>query len=132
MDQFASYNIATININTISNETKLNALRTFCRTMDLDIVFLQEVGESQLSIPGYNVITNVDQARRGTAIAMKQYIRFSNIEKSLDSRLVAVRVGSTTLINIYASQTQLCEQNENLSLERHCLSIYDIIPTTYY
>lgn len=102
MTTFASYNVATININTIANETKLNALRNFVRTMDLDIVFLQEVENEQLSIPGYNVIANVDIARRGTAIAVKEYIQFSHVEKSLDGRLTALRVGNTTLANIYA------------------------------
>ena len=56
----SSYNIATININAISNATKLEVLKTFIRTMDLDIIFLQEVCISDLSIPGYNVICNVD------------------------------------------------------------------------
>lgn len=102
MDQFVSYNVATININTITNETKLNALRTFCRTMELDIVFLQEVENKQISIPGYNIVTNIDQSRRGTAIALKEYIRFSHVEKSLDGRLIALRVENTTLVNIYA------------------------------
>lgn len=113
MDQFVSYNVATININTIANETKLNALRTFCRTMDLDIVFLQEVENAQLAIPGYNVVTNVDHSRRGTAIALKEYIRFSHVEKSLDGRLIAVRVENTTLANIYApSGTALRAERE--------------------
>lgn len=113
MDQFVSYNVATININTIANEAKLNALRTFCRTMDLDIVFLQEVENAQLAIPGYNVVTNVDHSRRGTAIALKEYIRFSHVEKSLDGRLIAVRVENTTLANIYApSGTALRAERE--------------------
>ncbi|XP_055632515.1 uncharacterized protein LOC129772990 [Toxorhynchites rutilus septentrionalis] len=102
MSHRTSYNVATININTITNETKLNALRTFCRTMDLDIVFLQEVENEQLFIPGYNVVTNVDESRRGTAIALKEYIRFSHTEKSLNGRLIALRVENTTLANIYA------------------------------
>ena len=38
-----SCNIAFININTISSATKLEALKTFIRTMDLDVIFLQEV-----------------------------------------------------------------------------------------
>jgi exonuclease III len=99
---FTSYNIATVNINTITNSTKLNALKTFIRTMELDIVFLQEVENEQLILPGFNVIANVDQTRRGTAIALKAQIPFSNVEKSLDGRLVAVRVNNTTLCSVYA------------------------------
>ncbi|XP_058456401.1 uncharacterized protein LOC131433815 [Malaya genurostris] len=97
-----SYNVATININTITNPTKLNALHSFLRTLDIDIVFLQEVENEQLSLPGYNVICNVDHAKRGTAIALKEHIQFSNVEKSLDSRLTSLRINNTTLCNIYA------------------------------
>lgn len=99
---FFSYNIATININTITNPTKLNALQTFLRTMDLDVVFLQEVENNQLTLPGYNVVSNVDHTRRGTAIALKEHVEFSCVEKSLDGRLIALRVNNTTLANIYA------------------------------
>lgn len=98
---FLSYNIASINIYTITNPTKLNALHTFLRTMDLDIIFLQEVVNDQLTVPGYNVVSNVDYARRGTAIALKNHIQFDRVEKSLDSRLIALRVNNTTLVNVY-------------------------------
>lgn len=91
-----------MNINTITNTTKLNALRTFVRTMELDIVFLQEVENDQLTLPGFNVIANVDHARRGTAIAIKDQIPFSHVERSIDGRLIAVRVHDTTLCCIYA------------------------------
>ena len=108
-----SYNIASININTITNTTKLNALRTFLRTLDIDIAFLQEVENEQLLLPGYLVVSNVDHSRRGTAIALKEHIRFSNVEKSLDGRLIALRVQNTTLCNIYApSGTALRSERE--------------------
>lgn len=100
--EYTSVNIGTINIHTITNPTKINALRTFIRTVDLDIVFLQEVENEQLSLPGFNVVCNVDHARRGTAIALKEHIKFSHIEKSLDGRLLALRVHNTTLCNVYA------------------------------
>ena len=102
MAEFSSYNIATININNITNTTKIDALRTFIRTLELDIVFIQEIENEQLSLPGFNVICNVDQMRRGTAIALKDYIQFSHVEKSLDGRLIALRIQNTTLCNIYA------------------------------
>lgn len=109
-----SYNFATINICTITNETKLNALRNFIRTLDLDIVFLQEVATPELTIPGFNVITNVDHARRGTAIALKNHFRFTHVEKSIDSRLIALRIeGNVVLCNIYApSGSQMRAQRE--------------------
>lgn len=101
--EFHSYNIGTININNITNDTKLNALRHFVRSQDLDIVFLQEIENETLSIPGYNSVCNVDHTRRGTAILLKNYIRYTHVEKSLDSRLISLRINDTiTLCNIYA------------------------------
>lgn len=101
MAEFYSYNLATININNITNATKIDALRTFIRAQELDIVFLQEVENEQFSLPGFNVICNVDHARRGTAIALKEHIRYTHVEKSLDGRLIALRVENTTLCNVY-------------------------------
>lgn len=46
------------------------------RTLELDFVFLQEVQNEQLYIPGYNVVCNVDHTRRGTAIALRDHIAF--------------------------------------------------------
>lgn len=97
-----SYNISSINIGTITNPTKLNALRNFISSQNLDIVCLQEVENEQLSLPGFTVICNVDHTRRGTAIALKEYIQASHVEKSLDGRLLALRIHDTTICNIYA------------------------------
>ncbi|XP_062541831.1 uncharacterized protein LOC134209820 [Armigeres subalbatus] len=98
----ASYNLASINIGTITNQTKLNALRTFISSQSLDIVCLQEVENEQLSLPGFIVFANVDHTRRGTAVAVKDHIHVSHVEKSLDSRLIALRLHDTTICNVYA------------------------------
>lgn len=112
---FSSYNIATININTITNTTKLEALRTFIRTLELDIVFLQEVENDKLQIPGFNVICNVDNTRRGTAIALRDHIRYTHVEKSLDGRIVTARVNNVTLCCVYAhSGNQFRRERERL------------------
>ena len=97
-----SYNVASININTITSPTKINALRNFVNSQQLDIICLQEVENEQLTLPGYTVLSNVDHTRRGTAIALKEHIRFSHVEKSLDGRLIALRVQDTTICNVYA------------------------------
>jgi exonuclease III len=117
MDQHDNilYTIASININTISAQNKINALQTFARLLDLDIILLQEVDNEQLEISGFNIIFNVDESRRGTAIAIRDQIKFTNIEKSLDSRLICVRInGNITICNIYApSGTQQRGYREN-------------------
>ena len=56
-----------------------------------------------LSIPGYNVISNVNVVERGTAIALRDHLKFSHVESSLDSRLICLRLESNaTLCNVYA------------------------------
>lgn len=117
---YTSVNIGTININTITNPTKINALRTFIRTTDLDIVFLQEVENEQLALPGYNVICNIDHSRRGTAIALKEHIKYSHIEKSLDGRLLALRVHNTTLCTVYAPSGSALRAERERFFYQHC------------
>lgn len=98
-----SYNIASINTNAISNNTKIQSLRTFIRSVDLDIVLLQEVENPYLAIPGFNVITNVDNQKRGTAIALKSHMSFSNVQRSIDSRVISVTLdGGVKIVNVYA------------------------------
>lgn len=97
-----SYKIATINICNISNQTKIDALRSFIRSAELDIIFLQEVQSEELELPGYITIFNVDGQQRGTAVAVRDLYNLHNVEKSLDNRIISVRVGSVTFINIYA------------------------------
>lgn len=101
MDLF-SYRIATINICNISNETKLDALRSFIRSADLDVIFLQEVHNEQLFVPGFTLYFNVDVHQRGTAIAVRNQFCVHHVEKSLDNRIISMRIGHVTFINIYA------------------------------
>ena len=75
-----SYNIGCVNISAISNANKIQSLCTFICSMDFEIILLQEVENPYLSIPGFNVITNVDNCKRGTAIALKSHISFSNVQ----------------------------------------------------
>lgn len=102
MADMRSYKIATINMNAVTNTTKLDALNSFIWVSELDIVFLQEVALTTLSIPGFNVIFNVDERRRGTAIAIRNYFTYNNVERSLDTRITSIRINGVTLINVYA------------------------------
>jgi exonuclease III len=38
-----NYNLATINLNGISNQTKMLSVKNYVRLTDLDIIFFQEV-----------------------------------------------------------------------------------------
>lgn len=116
MQNTTSYNVATINTNAISNENKLNALRTLVRLLDLDVVLLQEVESNQFSIPGFNTYTNVNETKRGTAIAVKQHMLVSNVQRSLDSRILTLKVNNcVTICNVYApSGVQSYQSRESM------------------
>lgn len=105
----------SINMNTITNTNKINALLSFARLMSIDILLLQEVSSSDLALDGYNVFTNVDHHLRGTAIALKPHIQTLSTERSLDGRLITVKLpGDVLICNIYApSGTQNRNYREN-------------------
>lgn len=98
-----SYTFATINVNAIHNRTKLHSLSAFIRMLDLDVVCMQEVSCVNYEFPGYEAIYNVDERNRGTAILIRTGINVSNIQKSLDSRILTVTLqNAVTVINSYA------------------------------
>jgi exonuclease III len=69
----------------------------------LDIIFFQEVENENIELDDFNIVYNINEDKRGTAIALRQHIQFSNIEKSLDSRMLVLRINNNiTLCNIYA------------------------------
>lgn len=97
-----SYNIGSLNINGIANDNKLNALRSFVYMMDLDVLMLQEVHE-HINISGFDTFSNIDLNKRGTAILVKSHIKTSHIQKSIDSRIISLKIENhTTICNIYA------------------------------
>lgn len=98
-----TYSIGSINLNGISSLNKVQALNSFVRLMDFDVIFMQEVESESLSLFGYSTVFNVDEKRRGTAIAVKNHYKLSNVERSLDGRIITARLGENTLLcNIYA------------------------------
>lgn len=104
--QHFSYTFATINLNGISNTTKINALRDFVYTLDLDIVALQEVVGDCISIPGYAMIMNIDETQRGTAIGVRNGIGVKQVHRSLDARVICIELGNDEnmikIVNLYA------------------------------
>jgi exonuclease III len=77
-------------------------LNTFERLHDIDIILLQEVYDESFDINGFNMVFNVDENRRGVAIALRNHIAISHIEKSLDARLICLRINNNAKIcNVY-------------------------------
>jgi exonuclease III len=82
--------IATININAITNRTRIGMLTNYIRRHDLDIIFLQEITDPELlQMSGYDVHYNIGSDIRGTAIATRNDIILHNINKSPSSRAIA-------------------------------------------
>lgn len=81
-----SYNIGSVNLNGISNQNKIDALRSFIFLMELDIVMLQEVTE-QIEISGFESFTNIDYNKRGTEILVRSHIKTSRVQRNIDSRI---------------------------------------------
>jgi exonuclease III len=97
------YKIATININAITNYTRLKMLEEFTYYHDVNIVCLQEVACLQLRILlNYTHHINTGTDGRGTAILAKQDIHQTNIQKLPFGRGIGANYNGTRLINIYA------------------------------
>lgn len=89
---FLSYNLATLNINNISNQTKVDAFKAFVRLNEVDIIFIQEVENDRLEIPGFELFFNINERRRGVAIGLKNFIEYRTVERSLDARLLLIKL----------------------------------------
>jgi len=88
--------LATININDITNRTRVGMLTEYIRRHDLDIVFLQEITDPELlTMPGYDMYYNIGSHRRGTAIVARNDIALTNINKIPSGRAIAVEYKGT-------------------------------------
>jgi exonuclease III len=75
--------IVTLNINELQTKTRVEILASFLRTHEVDILFEQEVTNTEaLHITGYTVYQNIGAKMRGTAFLTREGIRLDNIEAS--------------------------------------------------
>lgn len=102
-NRLTSYNIASINLNNISNTNKINSLKTFVKLMDVDVILFQEVENENLDLYGFDIVYNIDHEKRGTAIAVKAHLQCREIERSVDSRVIKLKLNNDVIIcNVYA------------------------------
>lgn len=102
-NRMISYNVCTINLNNISNTNKLNSLKTFVNLMDVDVILFQEVASESIDLYGFEIVYNINHDKRGTAIAYKAHFQCKDVERSIDSRVIKVRLNNNIVIcNIYA------------------------------
>lgn len=94
--------ICTLNLCGITADNKLKMLRNFVFSKSIDILLLQEVALSDFSfLRGYNSIVNIDENKRGTAIAIRDSIPYTNVKILGSSRGISVCIHGCNIINIY-------------------------------
>ena len=95
--------IVTININGITNRTRVEMLNKYIRRHDLNIVFLQKIIDPEiLTMNGYDVYYNIGSHKRGTAIVARSDIVLTNINKIPSERAITAEYKGLHIINIYA------------------------------
>ena len=93
--------LATININGITNRTRVGMLTEYIRRHDLDIVFLREITDPELlTMPGYDMYYNIGSHRCGTAIVARNDIVLTNINKIPSGRAIAAEYKGLHIVNI--------------------------------
>ena len=95
--------LATLNIDAITNRTRVGMLTeySYIRRHDLVIVFLQEITDPELlPMPGYNVYYNIGSDICGTAIVTRNDIMLHNINKSPSGRAIAAEYKGLCIVNI--------------------------------
>jgi exonuclease III len=98
-----TYNAATLNINGITNHTRIKILEDLLWTQDIDIALLQEVTCPRLDVTRqYAQYINVGTGKRGTAILAKDGIILTDIRCLPSGRGITARYNGISLINIYA------------------------------
>ncbi len=107
--------VASINTQRILQDSRLATLKNFCIDQGFDVVGLQEVRfHNVLNFePHYNLITNHETERGGTAFLIKKELKFKNIVKEAEGRVLTLEIEDITFVNIYApaGKTQKEERN---------------------
>lgn len=94
--------IVSINFGGSFSDTKLGMLRNFVNRGNYDVVFVQEVAVKSFNFYGFEEVVNLNETKRGTAILFKESLVSRGAVKLADGRGVAVLIGDTVFVNIYA------------------------------
>lgn len=94
--------IITVNFCAATSRSRVEALREHICRHDADVILLQEVAVQALDVPGYEAVVNTGPAMRGTAILARESMGMTPMLSLPSGRACAVRIGSLTVINVYA------------------------------
>jgi exonuclease III len=93
----------TLNINGLQIKTRVEMLTSFLRRHEVDILFAQEVTNTEaLQIIGYTVYQNIGATMRGTAFLTREGIQLDNIAASPTRRVMAATFHGVLLLNVYS------------------------------
>jgi exonuclease III len=93
---------ATLNINGLGTATRIAMLESFIRVNEIDLLMLQEVTTTLPLMLHHLVHHNIGANRRGTAIIVRDTLNITNLTQLPSGPAMAVDVGATRIINIYA------------------------------
>jgi exonuclease III len=67
-----THKVTTININGITNRTKIQMFEDFIKRHGIDIALIQEITQPQIEkITGYQTLLNIGSEMRGTGMMIK-------------------------------------------------------------
>ena len=93
--------LATLNINGITNCTRVGMLTEYIKRHDLDIVFLQEITDPELlTMPGCDMYCNIGWHRRVAATVARNDITLTNINKIPSGPAIAAEYKRLYIVNI--------------------------------
>jgi exonuclease III len=122
-----TYKIATLNIHGIASKTKISMLADFLKRLDIDVVLLQVVTNTDFTtIREYNAIVNEGTEKRVKAILAKKELHLQNIEIITSRRGIAAMFQAIQVINIYA------QSGTEKRVERECFynnDVTSVLPT---
>lgn len=117
-----AYTITTLNINRITSELKMAALKQYIYESGTDIALLQEVTVPQITMPGFLAVTNFSpETSVGTAILYREGIPVTQIEKLDSGRGISVRIFDVTVINLYAPSGSSNRAERNKFFKEHII-----------
>lgn len=95
--------IATLNIQATNNTIKMKCLSEFILKHNIAILALQEVNSLELDLvpQGYSTFINYNPYDLGTGFIFKQGLDIRQGTRSIDGRIITLKIGNTEIVNFY-------------------------------
>ena len=113
--------IATININRLKSDIKREKLLKFCKINELDIICFQEMNFKTCPMleSEFSLISNIGINGSGVGVAIKKNIKFDQVVKDGEGRILKCKVAGLNLVNIYAPSGREKREERNAFFQRN-------------